>query len=384
MEKKSLAPGILTIVISYLSTEARKAWFIYPLTFFVISLISAGLFLKFDADPIDANTARYALSALIQSESAIVAVIVSLSLVAVQLTASSFSSEITRIFRDSEDLWMILTSYIGTIVFSLFVLQMVDKSSSSSFDIFFIISCSYGISCFVLLFFYSDRILKMLDHKNIVKRLSEKITKESLLSRNEDPLYPIMYRAKCSIRERDITVARICAEALVGRLKQIFRMQRMNIDEENQIYHKIFVFHFNRIGETAIKEKDDDMAIWVINVAEDIGMTAKENRLYRLLDRVIFSIWRIGNEASQIHFLPVVDEAIEILDRVAMYALNTLDQENRENTNFANLLKNAIETAATGLMKISETLKEYDVNRSSGAKERCYEISEALSAMKTS
>jgi len=384
MEKRSLIPDILTIAIHYLSTEARKAWFIYPLTFFITSLISASLFLKFDVVPIDANTARYVLSALIQSESAIVAVIVSLSLVAVQLTASSFSSEITGIFRNSEDLWMILTSYIGTIVLSLFVLQMVDKSSNSSFDVFFIVSCSYGVSCFVLLFFYSDRVLEMLDHKNIVKRLSERITKESLLSKNEDPLYPIMYRAKCSIRERDITVARICAKALVGRVKQIFCTQRMSIDEENQIYSRIFVTHFNRIGEIAIKEKDDDMAIWVINVAEDIGMAAMENRLYRLLDRIAFAIGKIGNDASQISFLPVVDEAIEILDRLAMYALDMMDQESREKTNFTNLLRNAIETAAIGLMKLSEALKKRDVNRSSGAKERYCEISKALSAMKTS
>lgn len=139
MENRSLMRSTLAGVISYFLAEANKAWFVYPLTFFVASLISTRLFLKFDMIPIDADTARYTLSALIQSESAIVAVIVSLSLVAVQLTASSFSFEITKIFRDSEDLWMILTSYIGTIVFSLFVLQMINKSFSSGFDIFFIL-----------------------------------------------------------------------------------------------------------------------------------------------------------------------------------------------------------------------------------------------------
>jgi len=70
------------------------------------------------------------LSALVQSEAAIIAIVVTLSLVVVQLTASFYSAKITKIFRKSPDLWILMISYIGAMIYSLVVLLMIEEVNS--------------------------------------------------------------------------------------------------------------------------------------------------------------------------------------------------------------------------------------------------------------
>ncbi len=53
----------------------------------------------------DVDSARYMLSALVQGEAAIVALVVTLSLVAVQLAAQSYSARVIEMFRRTPDLW---------------------------------------------------------------------------------------------------------------------------------------------------------------------------------------------------------------------------------------------------------------------------------------
>jgi uncharacterized membrane protein len=61
----------------------------------------------------DVDSARYMLSALVQSEAAIVALVVTLSLVAVQLAAQSYSARVIEVFRRTPDLWILMGIYGG-------------------------------------------------------------------------------------------------------------------------------------------------------------------------------------------------------------------------------------------------------------------------------
>src|SRR5271157_1093112 len=58
------------------------------------------------------DSARYLLSTLVQSEAAIVAIAISLSLVAMQLAVSLYSSRIMEIFKKNPLIWAFLLLYI--------------------------------------------------------------------------------------------------------------------------------------------------------------------------------------------------------------------------------------------------------------------------------
>lgn len=73
--------------------------------FIAVSVISYLFFSGFKLLYTDVDSARYVLSSLVQSEATILAIVVTLSLVAVQLAASS-SSRVIDIFKRSPDLWI--------------------------------------------------------------------------------------------------------------------------------------------------------------------------------------------------------------------------------------------------------------------------------------
>lgn len=52
------------------------------------------------------DTARFVLAALIQSESTIIALVITLSLVVIQLTSSSYSTRVIDIFKESPVIWV--------------------------------------------------------------------------------------------------------------------------------------------------------------------------------------------------------------------------------------------------------------------------------------
>jgi uncharacterized membrane protein len=62
----------------------------------------------------DINSARYLLSAIIQSEASIIAIVISLTLVAMQLVASSYSPRVARIFSSGSQMYIILLFYVAS------------------------------------------------------------------------------------------------------------------------------------------------------------------------------------------------------------------------------------------------------------------------------
>ncbi|MCG2728078.1 MAG: DUF2254 domain-containing protein [Candidatus Methanoperedenaceae archaeon] len=81
----------------------------------------------------DVDSARYMLSALVQSEAAIVALVVTLSLVAVQLAAQSYSARVIEVFRRTPDLWILMGIYGAAIFYGLGVLKLIERANPHEF-----------------------------------------------------------------------------------------------------------------------------------------------------------------------------------------------------------------------------------------------------------
>lgn len=86
----------------------------------------------------DVDSARYMLSALIQSEAAIVALVVTLSLVAVQLAAQAYSARVIEVFSRAPDLWILMGIYGIAIFYGLGVLKMIETANPQLCDTDFI------------------------------------------------------------------------------------------------------------------------------------------------------------------------------------------------------------------------------------------------------
>lgn len=134
---------------------------------------------------LNSTSTRYMLSALIQSEAAIVAIVITLSLVAVQQTASSYSPRVIDVFKKNPDFWILTISYIIAIIYGLGVLENIKGNDENIIYSDFVhhIEMSYflGIFVFFSLVLYILSTLNLLKPHEIINILSEKITKQNLL-----------------------------------------------------------------------------------------------------------------------------------------------------------------------------------------------------------
>ena len=75
----------------------RSLW--YLLLLVVVSSVCRFLFDRYDLYSTYADSARYMLSAMVQAQAAVIAIIITMTLIAVQLTASAYSTRVVDVFK---------------------------------------------------------------------------------------------------------------------------------------------------------------------------------------------------------------------------------------------------------------------------------------------
>lgn len=111
----------------------------------------------------DVTTTRYLLSALIQSEAAIIAIVISLTLISIQFTATSYSPRASSIIKGYPHNWILLSFFILSIAFNAFILKIIQDNFMPSH--WFINFCLFStIGLFIALIFnlrYTLYLLKI-------------------------------------------------------------------------------------------------------------------------------------------------------------------------------------------------------------------------------
>jgi hypothetical protein len=199
------------------------------------------------------------LSALVQSQAAIVAIVITLTLIAVQLTASA------------------LGCYGVSIFYGFLVLKLVEGAegefvSCVSIAFEFYVSLAYwlGAFTFVALFPYMWNIIGLLKSENIIKRLALEITRDKLLNSEEDPIQPIVDIVHASIMRYDLETTRVGLKALTDQVIKI-----IDLDGEEKISER-FSHHLWRVSRLAISREDEDSTIEVIKNLENFGRSTAE------------------------------------------------------------------------------------------------------------
>ena len=295
--------------------------FEYGVLFFLSTLIFAFIFTFFNLYHTDADSARYMLSALVQSQAAIVAIVVSLTLIAVQLTASAYSPRVIRIFRDNFDMWLLLGLYGGSIFYGLLVLKMIRGEDLSQIPLFCIplethISYAFFLGFFsiVMLFLYMRNIINLLNPANIINRLRTEITKDNLLNSKEDPIQPILDIVHGSIMKYDIETTRVGLKAVT---QQIIKVSDSN--GEGKITEH-FCKHLERASRLAISKEDEDSTVEVIKCLAKFGKSTAEKKLKDAISQVTETLGGVGGDAVKKGLEFATSEALNYLGKVGSAA----------------------------------------------------------------
>lgn len=299
---------------------------IIPLLIILSSFLSCTNFIQSE------DSDRYLISTLIQSEAAILAIIITLSLVAVQQTASSYSPRVTEIFRNrNPDFWILILIYLCSIIYGSFVLIQVGSLSLHTYDFgkhvvianlfnkFFSIQNAIwftlliGVFAFSFLIPYILTTLDLLRPAKIMSILAEniaepKLTDDSELSKQTYHDFDLLYFLNSLHSLIDIMRSSlICSDyktAMDGlssfRYSTETIIKSKNISEKN--YKNIslsLVDQFTNIGRIAAKEKYEDFVLEIIEIISNIAHEAFTRKLEFVSLKAIEAICLIGKTTCE-------------------------------------------------------------------------------------
>ncbi len=305
-----------------------KNW-LYGIAFyfipFIIGYLAFRSILSGNVLHTDVDSARYMLSALVQSEAAIVALVVTLSLVAVQLAASSYSARVIEVFRRTPDLWILMGIYGIAIFYGLGVLKLIEKANPQLCNTDFIcqsnlqwhIAFSYylGVFAFVALVPYIWNTLEMLKPSTVINILANKITKENIIETmgykgpyryfvhktieeiyEKDSLQPIIDIARGSLMKYDYETVKIGLSAISKRTTNLLENETSKdfwMGKEEDIISRHVFSHYEGLAELAASKNDEESTLAVIYVLEKNGITAANQKLKNATTNAIRSLKKI-------------------------------------------------------------------------------------------
>jgi hypothetical protein len=216
------------------------------------------------------------LSAMVQAQAAIAAIVITLTLIAVQLTASAYSPRVIDVFKKNPDMWILLGVYVVSISYGLIVLRMVAEKAVGQGDIWlfgrvsipfeFCLSLAYWLEVFTLVALvpYMLNIIGLLKPENIIKKLAIKITKEGILKSREDPIQPIMDIIHGAVMKYDIATTRVGLKAVTGQVIKI-----LDVNGEQEVSMRFFA-HLKQVSRLTVSKMDDESTAEVIKNWGDV------------------------------------------------------------------------------------------------------------------
>lgn len=272
------------------------------------------------------NNALSLITSLVQSEAAILGIVITLSLVAVQLTASSFSSRVISIFKNSSTLWIILLIYISTIIYSLCVLKFlnpINNFSNHEFGIW--LALILGIYSFLALIPYTLDILDLMKPSTILGILAKKITKDNIQSSIEkkddkDPIQPLMDILLTSLMRYDYGTLREGLDKLGSSINDMFK-EEFKVHEEifsNHIFDQLFII----AGLSKKISRDKASILKLIDILKENGSAAANQQLETTSLKAVSSLRIIGENTAEEKLESITIKVIKSLNKIAIVALN--------------------------------------------------------------
>ena len=326
----------------------------YLLIFASITLLSYIIFPFLGLLNNDIDSSLYMLSALVQSEAAIIAIVISLNLLAVQLSSQTYSTRFIEIYRRTPDLWILIYIYLIAIIFGLGVLKLIETgeneiSNLSYIGSFITFTYIFRIFTFASLVIYISYIFQLLKPLTMINLLSEEITEKSIIRINSeqdrknsgenDQIQHIFDILRGSMEKNDFKTLKDGFILIDRQINLLINSPPLYLD--NQTYSKYIekflnniIWHFAGVGRIAINRDDEDSTIEVIKYLNKNGEIAINKEYENVAENAIRTIGVFGKRASE-----------KKLENATGWALNSLENLGTSliDKSFVNLVKITVE-----------------------------------------
>jgi len=315
----------------------------------------------------DPDSARYLLSALVQCEAAIMAIVVTLSLITIQLAASSYSPRLIDIFIGTPIFWLLVIIYIYSMVLSLTTLRLIEAVQGVTHIEDLITLCFLsGVLCFSALFSYTLKMIDLLRPRTIISELVKSIKKSKDLEKIKEEVSHIFAIISGSLSRYDHETAveglRTIRFEILEYLKDFTKTEKektgklffdiywwirrlsnllTNYGDEESISESIVIC--SEIGKIAVREnfgwigdviwffedfgkilveKDERVSLGVLVALEAIWEDAIKYKRKWMLCLVPPSVKEIGKVAIERRSLVIRAEPFRILQKFKYHCMN--------------------------------------------------------------
>jgi hypothetical protein len=289
----------------------------------------------------DIDNNRYLLSAMAQSQAAIIAIVITVSLIAVQLAASTYSLRVVNIFKRNPDFWLLLALYGGSMSYDFFILKILSENTSE-----FYIFISYWLctSAVLMLFPYMLSMINALNPQATIRMLSDDIDLSSSLrfesgyAKKEegyiggggpfsyryperDPFQPVVDIILGGFQKYDYETVRIGLRMMTTKVIRIlnsydFEKDRFIPGKRNPYnpykgFAEHYCEHINRIGKF-LAERNEELTLETIENLIAIAEIMTEKRL-GTEDCVVNSLRSIGKLSTQKEFQKATERSLDVI-----------------------------------------------------------------------
>ena len=227
----------------------------------------------------DIENARAILEGVgVEGLSAIFAIVISLTLMAVQFASQQYTHRIMDLHIKSLTFWSVILIYMGSLLYNVFMLGRLEEPVDSRYVE---ISMLLTALCFIMLIPYFFITMVRLRPESVMSKLLAKVdgdylnTIKGFLKEGEtripgeaDKMLPITEIIEKSIGNGDRGTARFG-------IGEIYKRYMSHLKKENEAHvSPYFLGHILGIGREAIIEADDDSVVQVLEIFGEVGTHA--------------------------------------------------------------------------------------------------------------
>jgi hypothetical protein len=353
----------------FISNHPWVSWTLFYGSFIIAAFLCAFVFATYlNPNHTNEESARLLLSALIQSEATIIALVITLTLVAVQLTAASYTPRVANIFASSPHMYLLLGIYIVSIAYSAILLQLVTGTEGivpASLEIW--ISGAYWLTIFLgfALIPYIFYVLESFRPETFIRRMSGHVTKETMLQQEKNDFLNLIFDVTHnSIMKYDTATIRSGLNLLTAQVND--QVTEKNTLPENSEIVTLYCAHLERCARQAIGLHDEEMLGIILDQFESIGTHCARNRFDNptlqiitiisdvekliavkdipgSLNRVRKLIRSIGKIAIENKFLETPGRIMFCQDTIAKHAIDKITPQDKFSL-YSEILENSVDS----------------------------------------
>lgn len=345
--------NILLPILSYLS--------IFIIGFFIANLI----FLSFKFSYINDEKILALISIIIQSEIVIFSIIISVSIIAIQLYSGSFTSYAGKFFSRLIDFWLLTAFFVGSIFFQLIMILNSDFSSSSitsqilySNPLYWIFTTFFVSFLFIFLYFW--RMFQILNPQVFTRNFTDNVLLGNKIEREQIQILLELFQY--AIQKNDRQSSDLIISVLLTKISKI-----PDSNKEESINRVIeFLYHSSLVcmkfdDETSLKETLNKFLF--LCSQSDIILNESS------LNEVIESFRKIGIIACDKGWFWSVISIAELLISLGFIVINRQLEQPLDNLHNSNIslgieaLKCNLPGSLRSVIKATAKLIEYQIEK---------------------